>query len=83
MDIPLVGEIVEKIVIYAVAVIIALERVKRWRYKRNGIDRRKDNPGDPMLVPGKEEACIKHIKALSRIENELIHVNRRLTKLEK
>ncbi len=82
MDFAVIGEITEKIVIYAIAAIIAFEKVKRWRYKRNGIDRRKDNPGEPMLVPGREESCIKHGKALTRIENELIHVNRRLAKLE-
>ncbi len=82
MDFAAIGEIAEKIVIYAVAVIIAFERVKRWRYKRNGVDRRKDNPGDPMLVPGREETCIEHGEELVEIKNELKHINRRLNKLE-
>ena len=82
MDFALIGEVAEKIIIYALAVVIAIERVRRWRYKHNGRDRRKDNPGEPMLVPGREEVCIKHGETLSEIKNELINIRRRLRRLE-
>lgn len=65
---------------------VAIERAMKIYsnvvWKKNGKNRRKDNPGIEH-TPGAATACQEHGKALSGIKNELININRRLLKLEK
>ena len=67
-----------------VAIERALKVYHNISWKRNGTERRKNanNPG-VEYTPGAATPCRKHGETLVLIKNELAHINRRLTKLER
>lgn len=80
------SEIAKWILVGIAVAFVALERaVKLYQtvaWKKNGKDRRKPNNPGVKYTPGAAEACQEHGKALSGINNELINIRRRLTRLE-
>ncbi len=83
------SEVTQWILVGIAVAFVAIERAVKvyhnitWR--RNGTERRKKAPNNPGVeyTPGAASPCRKHGETLVQINNELIHINRRLTKLEK
>ncbi len=82
------NEIGQWILVGIAVAFVAIERAVRLyqniAWKKNGKDRRRSTAHNPgvQYTPGAAEACQKHGKALSGINNELVNINRRLLKLE-
>lgn len=75
-----IKDIVQAVAILIIGVIIAWEKAKRWHYKRNGKDRRSNNPHQQ---PGFAQTCKDHGEDIATIKANIITINGQVERIFK